>query len=55
MSAEEVNSKMEEMKVNDTATSNHEDEQQQEEDDVNPWSVSSKSAKGVDYDKLISK
>ena len=25
-----------------------------EEDQVDPWSVTSKSAKGVDYDKLIS-
>lgn len=26
-----------------------------EEDIVNPWEVSTHSAKGVDYDKLISK
>ncbi len=25
------------------------------EDDVNPWSVTSSSDKGVDYDKLVSK
>lgn len=31
-------------------------ENQGEEDDiVNPWEVASHSAKGVDYDKLISK
>ena len=28
---------------------------QEEEDVVDPWKVESKSAKGVDYDKLISK
>lgn len=27
----------------------------EEEDVVNPWEVSTQSAKGVDYDKLISK
>ncbi len=30
-------------------------ETDQDEDIVDPWKVTSKSAKGVDYDKLISK
>ena len=30
-------------------------EPEEEEDIVDPWKVESKSAKGVDYDKLISK
>ncbi len=30
-------------------------EEQDDDDFVDPWKVESKSAKGVDYDKLISK
>lgn len=42
--------KMDDLKVEDGPNVTEEDE-----DVVNPWDVSSSSAKGVDYDKLISK
>jgi len=42
--AEEVQQKFETLSTSD-----------QVEDDVNPWSVTSSSDKGVDYDKLVSK
>jgi len=44
MSADaEVSNRLEDLTVSDDA-----------EDDVNPWSVTSSSDKGVDYDKLVS-
>ena len=54
MSADEVAGKMEEVKVGDApaAVNNGLEE---DDDVVDPWKVESKSAKGVDYDKLISK
>ena len=49
--------KVEEMKTEDViAAGNENDEDDVDEDDVvDPWKVESKSAKGIDYDKLISK
>ena len=53
-SGEETTSQLNNLEINNTENADkvHEEE---EEDVVDPWKVVSKSAKGVDYDKLISK
>ena len=52
LEVEEAKLKIDEMKLEGENQSNGVVE---EEDEVNPWNVTSKSASGVDYDKLISK
>lgn len=47
MAAEDASDKMAELHVDGTNAA-------KEEDIVDPWNVQSSSAKGVDYDKLIS-
>ena len=54
MSADEVTGEVAEMKVEDGAVADP-TTAEQDDDVVDPWKVESKSAKGVDYDKLISK
>ena len=46
--ADDVESELNEMNI-------EEKEKEDSEDVVDPWTVASSSAKGVDYDKLISK
>jgi len=51
-SSTELAGEMEKLNATDCTTSIEEDK---DGDIVDPWKVESKSAKGVDYDKLISK
>ena len=52
LEVEESKKKVDEMKLEGENQANGVTE---EEDQVTPWDVSSKSASGVDYDKLTSK
>jgi len=56
LSPEEADAKMKAMELNSELLNGHVNGVEEEEEDiVDPWKVESKSAKGVDYDKLIQK
>ena len=56
MSSDELAGKMEDVNVNGGGEAECNNAGDMDDDDVvDPWKVESKSAKGVDYDKLISK
>ena len=48
--ASSVEDKMKDLKVDES----HKNDEEQADDIVDPWTVTSKSDTGVDYDKLIS-